>query len=93
MDEIAGTLPLGAVQVLRELTEIGQVLPLEAADVSLSLARLDARRLETRIDEIRAAMGIASLEEQEALMREQTELVKEVGRLLPIRSPRGKPKR
>lgn len=93
LDEIAGTLPLGAVQVLRELTEIGQVLPLEAADVSLSLARLDARRLETRIDEIRAAMGIASLEEQEALMREQTELVKEVGRLLPIRSPRGKPKR
>jgi DNA primase len=77
---------------LRDLTESVDVLPLEAADVTMSIARLDARRLETRINEIIAAMRTGDDDEQRALMRERLELEVELRRLLPIRSPRGKPK-
>jgi DNA primase len=90
LDVIAETLPTDAFHVLRELTESGEAHPPEAADVSLSLARFDARPVEARIDEIRATMRQASPEMQDALMRERLELEVELRRLLPIRSPRGK---
>jgi DNA primase len=92
LDVIAESLSAEAFQVLRELTESGEAHPPEAADVSLSLARFDARPVEARIDEIRASMRQATPEMQDALMRERMELEVELRRLLPIRSPRGKRK-
>ena len=63
------------------------------ADIGLSLDRLDARRIETRIDEIRAELGKAtSREAMDLLLRERLDLETELRRLLPIRSPRAKPK-
>ncbi len=90
LDVVAEALPADAVRVLRELSESGDAHPPESADLSLSLARFDARRLEARIDEIREAMRRVSPEAQDALMRERLELEVELRRLLPIRSPRGK---
>ncbi len=92
LDAIANVLSAPALDVLRELTESTDALAPELADVSLSLSRLAARRLERRIDEIRAQMRSASPAEQDALMRERMELEVEMRRLLPIRSPRGKPR-
>ncbi len=92
LDLIAEALSPSALRALRDLTESVDVLPLEAADVTMSIARLDARRLETRINEIIAAMRTGDDDEQRALMRERLELEVELRRLLPIRSPRGKPK-
>ena len=91
LDVIESELSESALAVLRDLTE-RDTLPPEQIDVSLSLARLDARRLEARIDEIRDRLREAAPEEQDALMRERMELEVEVRRLLPIRSPRAKPK-
>ena len=63
------------------------------ADVGLSLDRLDARRIESRIDEIRAEIGRATTREaMDMLLRERLDLETELRRLLPIRSPRAKPK-
>ncbi len=92
LDVIADDLPADAMEVLRELTESGEAHPPESADLSLSLARFDARRLEARIDAIREAMRQVSPQEQDTLMRERLDLEVELRRLLPIRSPRGKPK-
>jgi DNA primase len=92
LDSIEGALSSSAMEVLRELTEHTDTLAPEQVDVTLSLARLDARRLEARIDEIRTLMREATPEAQDTLMRERMELEVEVRRLLPIRSPRAKPK-
>lgn len=92
LDVVAESLAPSALQVLRQLTEERDILPAQAADISMSLARLDARHLEARIDEIIAAMRVGSIDEQNALMRERMELEHELRRLLPIRSPRGKPR-
>ncbi len=93
IDVVADAMPSAAVQVLRELSDMGDVLPPEATDISMSLARLDARRLESRIDEIRVAMGTVNADAQDTLLRERLELEVELRRLLPMRSPRGKPRR
>jgi DNA primase len=79
------------MKVLRELTDAG-AYEAGAADIGLTLGKLDARQLETRVDEIRGAMRTATREEQDALMRERLELEAEIRRLVPIRSPRGRPK-
>ncbi len=92
LDAIADALPPTALRVFQELIESSQSLPLEAADVTLSLLRLDARPLEERIDELRIAMSTAPPNEYDAMMQELTQLQREVRTLLPIRSPRGKPK-
>ena len=92
LDVVAETLDDTPLRVLREMTEAVDVLPLEAADVTMSLARLDARPIEARIDEIISAMRVGGPEEQNTLMRERLELEVELRRLLPLRSPRGKPK-
>ncbi len=91
LEQIAERVASEALKVLRDLTDAGQY-DLEAADIGLNLSKLDARVLEVRVDEIRAAMRTASREEQDILMRERLELEAEIRRLLPMRSPRGKPK-
>lgn len=88
LDEVAGTLAPDALRALQDITESGDAHPPEASDVTLSLARFAARRIESRIEEIRAAMGIVHAEAQTALMRERIELEIELRRLVPIRSPR-----
>ena len=86
LDDVAAMLPPDALDTLRELTDSG---PLEATDVTLSLDRIAARRIESRIEEIRSAMGIVLPEAQKVLMRERMDLEPELRRLLSIRSPRG----
>lgn len=90
LDAIADMLPESVLPVLQDLTEGSEVLPIEAADVSLSMARLDARRLEVRIEEIRAAMPSVSNQEKDILLREVVELQKEVRKLVPVRSTQSK---
>ncbi len=92
LEVVAEMLGPDASRVLSELSETGDAHPPEASDLSLSLARFAARRVEARIDEIREAMRHATPESQDVLMRERLELEVELRRLLPIRSPRGKPR-
>ena len=89
LDQVAATLPPEALHALQELTESGGAHQSEGSDVSLILARFAARRIESRIEEIREAMGIVQPEAQAALLSERMDLDKELRRLLPIRSPRG----
>ncbi len=79
--------------VLHDLTNTAKGDATEAAlDVSMSMARLDARPLELRADAIMKEMATAEQSRQIELTRELMELDKELRRLLPIRSPRAKPK-
>ena len=91
LERIADRLSSESLRVMRELTE-GSPYDVEAADIGLSLSKLDARVLEARIDEIREAMRTATREAQDQLMTERLELEAELRRLLPIRSPRTKPR-
>jgi len=91
LEQIAERLTPEGLRVLRELTEAG-AYDVVAADIGLNLSKLDVRLLETRVDEIRVAMRAATREEQDALMRERLELEAEIRRLVPMRSPRGRPK-
>ncbi len=92
LQQIADGLSADALAVLQELTDGAVAINIEASDIGLSLSKLDARVLERRVDEIREAMRTATREEQDALMKERLELEAEIRRLLPIRSPRAKPK-
>ncbi len=92
LDAVAARLPASAVAALRNLTDSGEAHPPEASDISLSVARFDARRLEARIEEILRILPTVSPREQDVLMRERMDLEAEWRRLLPIRSPRGKRK-
>ena len=92
LDQVADRLAPDALAVLRELTDGAVAIHVEASDIGLSLSKLDARVLEFRVDEIREAMRTATREAQDALMKERLELEAEIRRLLPIRSPRAKPK-
>lgn len=92
LQHIAEGLAADALTVLQELTDGAVAINIEASDIGLSLSKLDARVLEQRVDEIREAMRTATREEQDALMTERLELEAEIRRLLPIRSPRAKPK-
>lgn len=91
LGQIAERLSADTLKVLRELTDAG-AYEAGAADIGLTLGKLDARVLEGRVDEIREAMRTATREEQDALMRERLELEAEIRRLVPMRSPRGKPR-
>jgi DNA primase len=91
LEGVAERLSPESLRVMRELTEAGPY-DVEAADIGLNLSKLDARVLEARIDEIREAMRTASREAQDQLMTERLELEAELRRLLPIRSPRTKPR-
>jgi DNA primase len=92
LEQIADRLTSDALAVLQELTDGAVAISAEASDIGLSLSKLDARVLEFRVDEIREAMRTATRETQDALMKERLELEAEIRRLLPIRSPRAKPK-
>ena len=91
LEQIAERLTPDGLRALRELTEAGAYDGV-AADIGLNLSKLDVRLLETRVEEIRVAMRAATREEQDALMRERLELEAEIRRLVPMRSPRGRPK-
>lgn len=91
LEQIAERLSPDTLKALRELTESG-TYDVVAADIGLNLSKLDVRLLEARVDEIRDAMRTATREAQDALMRERLELEAEIRRLLPMRSPRGRPK-
>jgi DNA primase len=91
LEQIAEQLGPDALRTLHEFTEAG-AYDVVAADIGLNLSKLDVRLLETRVDEIRVAMRTATREEQDALMRERLELEAEIRRLMPMRSPRGRPK-
>lgn len=91
LEQIAERLTPNGLRALRELTEAGAYDGV-AADIGLNLSKLDVRLLETRVEEIRVAMRAATREEQDALMRERLELEAEIRRLVPMRSPRGRPK-
>ncbi len=93
LEFIAEGLSAQPLQALRDLTNTAEGNATEAAlDISMSLARLNARPLEARMDEILAEMSRATVERQNELMRERMELDRELRLLLPIRSPRTKPK-
>ncbi len=94
LEQIAEALAPQALRTLRELTEIADGTETAQTDIGLSLDRLDARRLEARIDAILMEMReTQSREAQDVLLRERIDLEMELRRLLPIRSPRAKPKR
>lgn len=93
LEQIAERLAPQALRTLRELTESADANDAMQTDIGLSLDRLDARRIESRIDEIRAEIGKATTgEAMNVLLRERLDLETELRRLLPIRSPRAKPK-
>lgn len=93
LEQIAERLAPQALRTLRELTDSAEANDAMQADIGLSLDRLDARRIESRIDEIRAEIGRATTgEAMNVLLRERLDLETELRRLLPIRSPRAKPK-
>ncbi len=92
LEQIAERLDALALSTLKVLVHGPAPLSLEAADIGLNIMQLDVRRLEGRVDAIRAEMRSATRERQDALMRERLELDAEIRRLLPIRSPRAKPK-
>jgi DNA primase len=91
LEQIAERLAPEALRILREFTEAG-AYDVVAADIGLNLSKLDVRVLEARVDEIRVAMRTATREAQDALMRERLDLEAEIRRLMPMRSPRGRPK-
>lgn len=92
LGQIAARLSETALRVLTEFSE--QPLVPEAADVSLNMGKLDARVLQRRIDAILEEMGRAETRaEMDALLRERLELDADLRELLPIRSPRTKPRR
>ncbi len=94
LEQIAERLAPQALRTLRELTEIADGSETAQTDIGLSLDRLDARRLEARIDAILVELReTSSREAQDVLLRERVDLEMELRRLLPIRSPRAKPKR
>jgi len=92
LDQIADRLAPDALAVLRELTDGSVAINVEASDIGLSLSKLDARVLEIRVDQIREALLAATGVAYDTLMKERLELEAEIRRLLPIRSPRAKPK-
>ncbi len=93
LDQIAARLSEEACRVLSDLTEIIPI-EIEEADILLGLSKLDARVLEGRIEDVVDTLRSTSERSQvEALMRERLELERELRRLLPIRSPRTKPRR
>jgi len=92
LDQVADRLAPDALAVLRELTDGSVAINVEASDIGLSLNKLDARVLEIRVDQIREALLAATGPAYDTLMKERLELEAEIRRLLPIRSPRAKPK-
>jgi len=96
LDEIADRIDEETAAVLRELAHRRDGHHAEAVDVTLNLKKLDARIIDARLVDIRQEMGEAEArhdaERVEALSLQQQQLIKERNVLLPMRSPRGKPR-
>ncbi|MBL0939802.1 MAG: DNA primase [Gemmatimonadaceae bacterium] len=93
LDRIAEQLGADVLRAMRDLIE-GAPFDAEAADIGLSLSKLDVRALETRKDEVLDAMRRTDDRETlDRLMRERLELETEIRRILPMRSLRSRPRR
>ena len=92
LDQIAERVDDDTAAALRELAHRQQALNVDAVDVALNLAKLDVRSIEQRLDELKREISVAETERLDALQIEERELTKERNKLLPMRSPRGKPK-
>ncbi|MEP6779033.1 MAG: hypothetical protein ABJC26_04030, partial [Gemmatimonadaceae bacterium] len=93
LDQIAERVDESAAAALRELAHRTDGRDAEAVDVTLNLTKLDVRNIDTRLSELREEIRHVDAEHQELLVREQMELTQERNKLLPLRSPRAKPKR
>ncbi|MEP6763979.1 MAG: hypothetical protein ABJB66_06695, partial [Gemmatimonadaceae bacterium] len=93
LDQIAERVDDHAAAALRELAHRTDGRDAEAVDVTLNLTKLDVRNIETRLAELREEIRNVDPEQQLVLRREEMELTQERNKLLPMRSPRGKPKR
>lgn len=96
LDEIADRIDEETADVLRALLHKQDAQLADAIDVRLNLAKLDVRNIDARLLDIRQEMQEAEsrqdVERIESLGREQQQLAKERSALLPVRSPRGKPR-
>ncbi|MEP6832620.1 MAG: hypothetical protein ABJB74_04460, partial [Gemmatimonas sp.] len=92
LDQIAERVDDHTADVLRELSERREGQKPEAVDVELNLAKLDARPIDQRLEEIKREMGSAVPERQIALQVEERDLMLERKAILPVRAPRAKPK-
>lgn len=96
LDEIADRIDEETASVLRELAHRQEGQHVDAVDVSLNLRKLDVRNIDVRLAEIRQEMLEADAEHDSerlvALSGQEQQLTKERNVLLPVRSPRGKPR-
>lgn len=92
LDQIAERVDDDTAAALRELAHRPQGRDIEAVDVALNLAKLDVRNIERRLEELKREISVAEAGRLDALQTEEQELTKERNKLLPMRSPRGKPK-
>ena len=96
LDEIADRIDEETAGVLRDLAHRRDGHHVEAVDVALNLAKLDARNIDARLAGIRQEIGEAEAQHDAerlvALLTQQRQLTKDRNTLLPMRSPRGKPK-
>jgi DNA primase len=90
LEVIAARVPDVSLAAYRELVNGADADFALGADVELSLAKFEARRIESHILAIRMAMENATREEQDALMRERLELEKGLRQLVPVRSTRSR---
>jgi DNA primase len=93
LDEIAERVDEDTAAALRELLHRPDGRDPEAVDVQLNLRKLDVRNIEWRLAALRRELTDETSDTQDALRREEQELTQERNRLLPMRSPRGKPGR
>ena len=90
LERVADRLSPDTFAVLRALTE-GAPFEMESSDIGFSLAKLDVRVLEARLNDVRTAMQQEDdREAKDQLMREAHELATEIRRILPVRSARGR---
>lgn len=90
LERVADRLSPETFAVLRVMTE-GAPFEMESSDIGFSLAKLDVRVLESRLNEVRTAMQQeGDRDAKDQLMREAHELATEIRRILPMRSTRGR---
>lgn len=92
LDQIAERVDEETGAVLNALVHRVDGRDREAVDVSLNLLKLDVRNIDLRLAALRRELSTATGDRQTALSREEQELTKERNTLLPVRSPRGKPR-
>ena len=92
LETIAGRLEPAPLERLRELTEGLDTEDVTAADVTLNIAKLNARALREQCDEIRREMNTVDDERKKTLLSQLLSMERELRLLQPMRSPRGKPR-